>query len=173
MDKKFWFFFILIILIAPLIIICAVVGAKDESRGKFDERQLAAQGTCYKTAYFTMMGYYVLYFCVGIVKPELMDFMGIVGAISGVIISGGVFSVLCIIKDAYIPPKASAKANLIVEGVLMAVYIFNILVRLGDGFVKDGRLNLTVVMLELVFFFGGIFAAQAIKYSSDKKQGDA
>ena len=170
MDRRFWFFFILIILIAPLIIICAVVGAKDESRGKYDERQLAAQGTCFKAGFCTMLGYYILYFVLGVVSPKLMDFLGYAGAVTGAVIGGGVLAVLCIVKDAYIPPKANVKANLWMAAFLLFLYIINFLMRLGDGFVTDGRLNMTVVMLELMILFAGIFAAQMIKYVSDRER---
>lgn len=171
--NSFWFTFILIACISPLIIVCAVVGAQDTSRGKFDERQLAAQGTCYKAAFFTMIGYYVVYFIGELGFPAFMGRLGGVGIFTGIIVSVGVLAVLCIIKEAYLPPKANKKSNIWLEGFMLFLFLLNFLIRLDEGFVSEGKLTMLVVYLEVAILYAGVLIAEVIKYTNDKKQDDA
>ncbi|MCF0116517.1 MAG: hypothetical protein HUJ61_00525 [Bacilli bacterium] len=88
-----------------------------EKKQLFDERQLAAQGTAYKAAFWTMLLYYLLY-------ATISGAMGIVwcdeylGMFLGVIIGITVLAIICIFGDAYFRPDQSKTSVIIIMNVI-------------------------------------------------------
>ena len=80
-----------------IFLICALAKSapQKEKKQRFDERQIIAQGTAYKAAFWTMLIYYMLYASIsgaaGIVWCD--HFLGM---FLGVIVGATVFALICV-----------------------------------------------------------------------------
>ena len=119
--------------------------------GRFDERQLVAQGTAFKWAFITTAVYFVA-------DAILSDVFGIVwyeppiGNFFGLIAGTAVFCVLCILQDAYIRPTDSKTLSLVSINLIavsqLGLYFSNYR---SEPPVQDGKLMGSSIFL--MFFF--------------------
>ncbi len=100
-------------------------------KSKYDERQRAAQGQCYRVAFWTLMiylaaWYFLTIFDFSLPKSEWLLLIGMVLAIL-------VYVIGCIFSDAYIGLNDSLKRWGISSAVLVLVNLFNAYVSFQRG----------------------------------------
>lgn len=120
----------------------------------YDERQLAVRGLAYKAAYGTLMWY------VGIISllSEILDiswFMSFSGMWLGICLSILVFTVLCIVKDAYMSFYSNAKGILMISSF---VGLINLGIGIGvilnrNPLLVDGKLSSLYINLIVGILF--------------------
>ena len=109
---------IIAVVFALYLLVCAMVGWYDRQHGtrpapvkpaKYDERQLADQATAYKVAFLTVVLYdtaYILAKEFGLIWCE-----DIFGFGAGAIAAMGVFTVICVQRDAFFRVGKTAQAE--------------------------------------------------------------
>ena len=154
-----------------VLIFAATKSEKPTKRAaQFDERQLAAQGAAFKWAFWSMLGYNILYmFICGIGGIVWCD--DILSMWLGVIVGTTVFFVICIFRDAYFRPDQGK------TGVIVCLNIIGLsqgvlgIEHLVDGTVVENGV-LTADSLQL-FFLAMLFVADVslvIKRRMDKRE---
>ncbi len=133
-------------LVLCIVLIKALLGWKGACRREYDERQQLAIGKGYKYGYYAMLIYIAVY--------ALFDLMtGIhwcevyTGLFIGVLLSVGIFGVVCIRNDAYLPLKQSPCRYITMFLVLGALNLgIGALHYVDEGtFVENGMLNNSIV----------------------------
>ena len=153
---------------AILIAAAAKSRPKTKTKQLFDERQIAAQGTAYKAAFWAMLVYSILYAAVsgagGIVWCD--PFLGI---FLGVIVGVTVFAVICIFRDAYFRPDQSRTSMIVLINVICGCQGVLGFMHVSDGTViEDGVL--TADSLQLFLLLTGLIldAAFLVKHRMEK-----
>lgn len=129
-----------------IVVACKRLFVKKNEKREYDERQKLAIAKGYKYGYFTLTGYGLL--------AGLFDLMtGVVwcslytNALIGILVSVGVFGVICICNDAYLPlrqlPKRYILMFVVLGGINLAIGVMQ-LVHVGT-FVQDGMLTSNIV----------------------------
>lgn len=169
-SYSFGFFFGLLLSVA----ICILVGLalrRRLGRQEYDERQRRAQGTAYKWAYYTLMGY----LCIGGVfdlgtglrwcDRFTFVFLGLLASLL-------VFSSICIVKDAYMPFSQNAVRTIWMLAAIGAVnLVIGIVNLLEPGLViVDGVLTHRCVNLLCGILLLSIALTVWIKTSIDKRR---
>lgn len=140
--------------------------------GTYDERQILARGSAYKTGFFILMTYEVLTGMISLATGWQLFADEFTGSCIGIIIAATAFAVQCIVKDAYCSLSENAKSVTIlflaIAGLNMAVAVWNI--KDGESFLTDGRLNFHSLNLLVVVMMFVIAIANLVKMQDDKKE---
>lgn len=157
-----------------VLIFAATKSEKPTKRAaQFDERQIAAQGTAFKWAFWSMLGYNILYmFICGIGGIVWCD--DILSMWLGVIVGTTVFCVVCIFRDAYLG-RIQSKAGAIIlinlfgfgQGLLGLRYLTDGTI-IENGVLTADSMYLFITLMALV-----IDAAFLIKRRMDKREAEA
>lgn len=143
MSDSFYYVLGFIAGLLLVFVVRLIVSKKRKTKCEYDERQLLARNSAYKTSFFTLVVYSI--FC------ALMDIMEIkwaqlnVQMFIGVFISIGVFFTICIFKDAYFGYSTKNMRSFIILSIaVIAVnlfaFIMNVLTDEASIF-TDGLLN--------------------------------
>lgn len=114
----------------------------------YDERQLLARGCAYKAGFYSLMIYLI-----GIIILEQMKlgytFVSANSLWLGIVISIGIFAIVCILKDAYMSMYENSK---MVFGFLVGMGIFNVFIGVTNYHEKNttGFTNLSVGIMMLI-----------------------
>ena len=143
---------------------------KREKKYQFDERQVSAQGTAYKWAFWTMLVYYLLYATVsgaaGIVWCD--QFFGM---FLGVLVGVTAFAMICVFQDAYFRPDQSKASGIILINLLTVCQGIIGLTHLSDGTViEDGLLTADALQLFILLMGLVLDVAFIVKHSMDKRE---
>ena len=164
--------FVVIYLIWCGILIAAAAKSQPKKKKKqiFDERQIAAQGTAYKWAFWTMFGYYLLYATVcGAMEIVWCD--PFLGAFLGVIVGATVFALICVFRDAYFRPDQSRKSEIVVINLICCSQGLIGLMNLSDGTViEDGVLSADALQLFLLLMGLVLDVAFIVKHRMEKRE---
>ncbi|MCH5304654.1 MAG: hypothetical protein J1E41_07300, partial [Ruminococcus sp.] len=138
----------------------------------FDERQLSARNNAYKYTFFILIFYIIL--CAALDIGEIKWAQTSVQMFIGLTLSAVVFTVICILKDAYL--GISERLNVTYVLLLLAVvglnaYIFIIKIINGDteSIISDGKLDIGVFPFLLAIDFLAIAVAFVVKYFINKR----
>lgn len=107
---------------------------KKEYRGKkgpfhekevYDERQLLARGSAYKAGFFSLLGYIL---CLTICNEINQDksLLTTNALLLGIILSVGIFAIVCIMKDAYMSLYENSKIVLILFFIIGLINVVGI-----------------------------------------------
>lgn len=141
-----------------------------EQKQRFDERQIAAQGAAYKTAFWTMLAYYLLYAIV-CGAGELVWCDQFLGMFLGVIVGVTVFALICIFRDAYFSPDQSSASVVVMINVLCIIQGGFGLLHLSDGtVVEDGILTADATQLFLFLMGLIIDVGLFVKHRMEKRE---
>ena len=140
------------------------------ARCRYDERQLLCQGRAYKIAFYTLIGYLcaaaIFDLATGIKWCDQYT-----GMLIGIFLSVGVFAVVCIFTDAYVPLNNRPVRTLWILAVLGVMNIGIGLTSSGpiieNGILTHNCTNLFAGVLLLI-----LTALQGVKLLLDKR-GDA
>ena len=145
------------------ILICAVAKSKPkkEKKQQFDERQIAAQGTAYQWAFWTMCVYYFLYAVVS-GAAEIVWCDQYLGMLLGVLVGVTVFALFCLFRDAYFRPDQSKASAIAVINIICLSQGMIGLTHLSEGtLIENGVLSgdcvqfffvLMAIILDIGFF---------------------
>ena len=164
------FIVLYLVLSAVLIFVLTKKPPKKEKKCRFDERQIAAQGTAYQAAFWTMLCYSIVYAIVsgamGIVWCD--EFLGI---FLGVIVGVTVFFLVCIFRDAYFSPEQSKTSAIVLLNLLCACQGILGINHLLDGTVIENGI-LTADSTQLFIFLMGLVADAAliVKHRMEKRE---
>ena len=118
---------------------------------KFDERQCADRTKAMKYGFLTMLVYLVLWMILE--SAGVVLWVSAFGAALGVMLGGGVFSVLCILNDALYQP---GEKNRWVPPLLINLGLFNVGIRAiaykGDELFSNGVLTAKASLFLLLFY---------------------
>lgn len=143
---------------------------RPKKKAKFDERQIAAQGMAYKWAFFSMLGYYLLYMIV-CGAGEIVWCDDILGMWLGVVIGVTVLCVICIFRDAYFRPDQSQKGAIICINLIGISQGMLGILHLSDGtVVENGVLTGDSMQLFFLAMLLVIDAAFIIKHCMDRRE---
>ena len=156
----------------------AAVGAfvkKRQGKGPkgYDERQVAAQGRAAKAAYFTLLGYLLLYGFFDVLT-EIVWCDRFTGVFVGALISVAVYAVICIMEDAYFRVVDSTRTYIVLFAV---VGVFNVALGVAHMVEGDFAENGVLQCQNSMNFFCGlmiltVLGAILVKLYRDKRQGE-
>ena len=128
---------------------------KNKTKTEYDERQILARNSAYKTSFFTLMGYMALITLLDSIGLKWAEFD--VQMILGILISTGVFCSICIFKDAYMSyNEKSMKSYILLFAVViisnLLAFVMNVVID-GEMILTNGMLNdnLTNLFLAIIF----------------------
>ena len=154
-----------------IFLICAVAksASKKEKKKKFDERQIIAQGTAYKAAFWTMLIYYMLHAIIsgaaGIVWCD--EFLGM---FLGVIVGVTVFVLICIFRDAYFRLDQTRVSVVIMLNVICLSQGIIGFLHVSDGtVVENGVLTGDATQLFLLLMGLIVDVAFIVKHRMEKR----
>lgn len=140
-------------------------------RTRYDERQELVRGRGYKYAYFTLLIYELLYWCIiwggnsaidSFLEPKIGFFLGLC-------ISVLVYAVYCILNDGYYGINEHWKTTMFGFGILGFINLFAALTNrqelIVDGKAGDYMMNLICGVMILVVVFTSF-----LKFLKDKKK---
>ncbi len=139
---------------------------------KYDERQIAAQGRAAKAAFFTNLIYTAA--CIAVFTAmEAPSAVVQTALFLGLLLSVGVYAVVCILRDAYFNLSDSPRKTLILLGVLAAIQFLNVWRNFPErGLFSNGE---PVVMVWMPLMTGAVIviviATSLIKLAADKGRG--
>lgn len=109
----------------------------------YDERQLMARGRAYKGGYFALM---ISLVALLIANESVKDvnLMNYSGVFTCIIISVGVFAIICIINDAYMSLYESAKKVLV---MLVLLAVLNIAIGVSELISDGGIIKTKSIMI--------------------------
>lgn len=134
---------------------------RSQKNGRYDERQVAAQGSAFKWGFFTMMAYDLQY---GLLSAGLglVWCEPVVGSLLGVLLGSAVYCMICILRDAYLRPTDSRTMSLVSINLLAACQLFLYFSNysseppIQNGILKDSSVQLLFVvealLIDLTFF---------------------
>lgn len=164
--------FVVIYLIWCGILITAAAKSQPKKKKKqiFDERQIAAQGMAYKWAFWTMLGYYLLYAIIcGAMEIVWCD--PFLGTFLGVIVGATVFALICVFRDAYFRPDQSRKSEIVIINIICFSQGLIGLMNLFDGTViEDGVLSSESLQLFMLLMGLVLDAAFIVKHRMEKRE---
>lgn len=167
--------FVALYITLSIFLFCAMAKSAPpkEKKQRFDERQIIAQGTAYKAAFWTMLIYYVLYATIsgaaGIVWCD--QFLGM---FLGVIVGTTVFALICVFRDAYFSPNQSRIAAIIMVNVICISQGIIGFSHLSDGtVVENGVLSGDAIQLFLLLMGLIIDVAFIVKHHMEKHEEQA
>lgn len=140
--------------------------------GTYDERQVLARGSAYKSGFLILMVYelFVGMLSLGIGKEFFADSM--TRSFVGIVIAVSVFAVECIVKDAYCSLSENAKSLIV---LFLAAGIINLMLVIrsyfiGESYLTNGKLNYHSMNLMVAIMAFVIAMANLIKMHQDKLQ---
>ena len=129
-----------------IVVVCKRLFVKKNEKREYDERQKLAIAKGYKFGYFTLVGYCMLAGLVDVITGVVWCSL-YTNALIGILLSVGVFGVICIRNDAYLPLRQSPKRYIlmfvVLGGINLAIGIAQLLHT--GSFVTDGMLTNNVV----------------------------
>lgn len=155
MSDSFYYVLGFIACLLLVFIVSFIAGKKRKTKCEFDERQLIARNSAYKTSFLTLVAYSS--FCALMDVAEIKWAQLNVQMFIGVFISVGVFFTICVFKDAYFGYSTKSMRSIIVLYIVVIalnlfVFIMNVLTDEVSIF-TDGLLNqnFTNVLIAGVF----------------------
>jgi len=116
MDMAYWFLFFVLLTIAILIISIKI----KICRGDYDERQEALHGKGYKSGFFAILVFFVLYISASAGYEKLHEY-GFLAIVAGIFLGCSVASLYFIMHDTFFAVKQKPAAYLILT-VILAVF---------------------------------------------------
>lgn len=174
-EKELWisaavFVVLYLALSAAVIYLAARRRTGKEKKQIFDERQVAAQGSAYKAAFWTMLCYYMLYAIVS-GAAEIVWCDPFLGAFLGVIIGVTVFAIICIFRDAYFRPDQSAASAIVLINLICLCQGVLGVVHLSEGnLIENGVLSADSLQFFIVLMGLTIDAAILVKHQMEKRE---
>jgi hypothetical protein len=165
---------LVITLVFVFILIGLLRGKSGGASGRnYDERQQQARALAFKAGFFTLLIYNVLYGMSTILLPPWCDVM--TGCFLGICLSAGVFSVVCVMKDAYISLRDSYGRTMVLFAGVCAANLASMWVSLRgpeSGIIENGRLTVHCMNLAAAALFAVLMAAMAIRHAQNRREGD-
>lgn len=155
------------LLVAAVLGLLAWAVGHKRDKGQYDERQIAARGTAFQVAYFTLLIYLAVY--------ALADGFSwcdqATGVFLGMILSLAVFGVICVMKDAYFAASGITRPQLWLLAAAGALNLIGSIryIQTGDMIrngvlTSNGSMNLLCGLLFIIMFL-----AILIKSALDKR----
>ncbi len=150
---------------------------KNKTKTEYDERQILARNSAYKTSFFTLIGYMAL-----IALLDSFDFKWAefdIQIFLGIFLSVGVFVTICIFKDAYFSyNEKSMKSFLSVCLVLglmnILAFVMNVVIDgetiFTDGLLNDNSTNLFVGILFIILLIMSIIKKMISKRTVEDEE---
>ena len=144
---------------------------KNKTKCEYDERQILARNSAYKTSFFTLMGYMAL-----IALLDSFDFKWAeldIQMLSGIFISVGVFVTICIFKDAYFSYNEKSMKSYFL--LCIAIMVLNLVAFImntvldGESILTDGILNYNATNLFVSILFAIFLILIIIKNMISKR----
>ena len=144
---------------------------KNKTKCEYDERQILARNSAYKTSFFTLIGYMAL--------VAMLDSMGLKWAelgiqmILGILLSVGVFVTICIFKDAYFSYNEKSMKSYFL--LCIAIMVLNLVAFImntvldGESILTDGLLNYNATNLFVSILFAIFLIMVIIKGMISKR----
>ena len=124
---------------------------------EYDERQILGRGQAYKTAFFTLLAYNLVYAIIDSCDIKWCD--PLVGLLIGLFVSVTVFAVTAITKDALYGIYTQSKSVLSVFLLVIVVELIAFVVKCIDGgVIEDSVLSLGFIPLAAAVCFAVILA---------------
>lgn len=140
---------------------------KKQGQTRYDERQVAVRGNCYKVAYWVLTAGVLGYAVLISMDFELVKFLGTVGLCYVFFISIGVFVVLCIWNNAY----EAMNENKQWPVTLLIIGISNLVIScanfMREGLIENGRLSFPWINLGCAILLVFIVIVKWIKNKVD------
>lgn len=138
---------------------------------KYDERQLVARGRAYRTGFFTILGYCVVYSAVS--AFGVVWCLDSVGMFIGCLVGVTAFAVSAIRNDAYFGLNEDRKALMRLGVVIIVVCLLSGVMNFVSGsLVEDGRLTGKVLSIVVAVMWAVIMTAQTIHSRRAGEQED-
>lgn len=136
----------------------------------YDERQRLAQGTAYQAAFYTLVS---LLSAVTLAQ-ELLEqqwFSTLLLVTGSILVSVGVFAVVCILKDAYVAVRQSPVTIYVCMGLFILAQLFSVGERWQqDGLMVDGRFTSLLMPLLAIAVYAVIGAVLLCKQLRDRRR---
>lgn len=161
--------------IALVAVISAIAAKKQKKAGKptadYDERQVAARGKCYQTAFFTLFVANVIMALLAVIFDGYAILEGPIPYLILFFLGATVFILAAIKNDAYFRPGESSKGLTFLFGALGILNLIGGIRHIVDGSILDeaGRLDTGCMNLTAGLFLVITAAAILIKKAADKK----
>lgn len=138
---------------------------------KYDERQLVARGKAYRTGFFTILVYCVVYSAVS--SFGVIWCLDSVGMFIGCLVGVTAFAVSAIRNDAYFGLNEDRKALMRLGAVIIVVCLLSGVMSIVKGsLVEDGRLTGNVLSIVVAVMWAVIMTAQTIHSRRAGEQED-
>lgn len=163
-------------------VIYAIMAKTRKKAGKpaadYDERQVAARGKCYKTAFFTLFGANVIMSLLAVIFDGYAILEGPMPYLLLIFLGATVFVTAAIKNDAYFRPGESSKGLTFIFVALGILNLIGGIRHIVDGSMLDeaGRMDTGCMNLIAGLFLVITAAALLLKKAADKKaeaEGDA
>ena len=167
-EERIWFFAGVAVSVLLVIVISLVAGKKLRN---YDERERAARGRAFETAFFVLLGWNICYMSLRLLlqRPFMEDGLG---AMLGALLSTAVFGAITVWRDANSRGKGKEGSSYL---VLLAVIV------ISDGVVgvqnllrgellRDGVLTFSVAPLAVAACFLTILAVSLCKRLAQRKE---
>ena len=152
------------------VVIRLLLGKRTKRSREYDERQQLAIGKGYKYGYYTLLIYLAVYALVDQMTGARWCSV-YTGAFIGVLLSVGVFGVICIRNDAYLPLRESPGRYISIFMILGGLnVVLGVVHYIEEGtFMEDGILSASIVnpLAGMLLLF--LAAALAVKTLSEKR----
>lgn len=139
------------------------------SKEHYDERQLIVRGNAFKLSCWSTIGLNMIYglFFYGMTKNVVAPQLIVIAiAMIGIVI----YSVYCIIKDAYVQVGANIKSFIIIDILVVACNAFSAFVNRGQGISYDGFATSFSLNVLLTITFAIVLIALIGKSAIDKME---
>ena len=144
---------------------------KNKKQNEYDERQILARNSAYKTSFFTLIGYMALIalldsFDLKWAEVDIQIFLGI-------LLSVGVFVTICIFKDAYFSYNEKSMKSYFL--LCIAIMVLNLVAFImntvldGESILTDGLLNYNATNLFVSILFAIFLIMVIIKGMISKR----
>lgn len=165
-------------------IICSMGRRMQKKAGKkpadYDERQVAARGKCFQTAFFTLFSANVIMALLAVIFDGYAILEGPVPYLILIFLGATVFVTAAIRNDAYFRPGEASKGYTFIFGALGILNLIGGISHIVDGSMLDeaGRMDTGCMNLMAGLFLVITAAAILIKQVQDRKaaaddEGDA
>ena len=163
-------FAVLFLAWSAILISAAAQTPENKKKRWFDERQLLAQGTAYKTAFWAMLVYYCIQAIItGVAEIVWCD--QLLSAFLGVFVGVGSFAVICIIKDAFARLNQSRTGLIVLWNIIGLSQLSLGITHIKDhSLIENGVLSAGCIQFAAMLLVLVIDAAYIVKRCRDKRE---
>lgn len=153
-----------------IILFVSKILKKESVEKKYDERQMAIRGECYKISYWVLSAMVIVYAILLGFDAEFIHFLGFVGLGLLFLISIGVFAVLCVWNNAYEAINENKQWPLTLGIIGLSNFIIAFANFSTTGFIVNGQLSFPWLNLGCAILIFAVVLTKKLKDNAEEKE---